>query len=204
MGSDTDDPFRNLTRMWLETAAHAMEACGPSAGSTASPEVFRKTRSDFMQVWSEWCEDLMRSSAFLEAQKQCMDGSLAVRKQIRANLRRMQRELQLAGREDIDALVAAVRRSQRRVLDQLEATSDRLQGLETKLDRLSERLERFMGLEGGASGHSAAASKASGSAAGASNGGKKKRRLEKNGPSVTGRERIGGRWASVRLQATVG
>ncbi len=74
-----------------------------------------------------------------------MSGSLAVRKQIRANLRRMQRELQIAGREDIDALVAAVQRSQRRVLDQLEETSERLQALEAKLDCLSERIERFMG-----------------------------------------------------------
>ena len=102
-----------------------------------------------MQVWSDWCEQLMRSSAFLEAQKQCLNGSLAFRKQFRANLRRMQRELQIAGREDIDALVAAVRRSQRRVLDQLEETSERLQALEAKLDCLSERIERFMGLEDG-------------------------------------------------------
>ena len=66
----------------------------------------------------------MRSSAFLEAQKRCMTEAWAFRKQIRANLRRMQRELQIAGREDIDALAAAVQRSQRRVLDQLEENSD--------------------------------------------------------------------------------
>ena len=107
-------------------------------GSTASPEMFRKGRADFMQVWSDWCEQMLRSSAFLDMQKQCMGGNLAVRKQIRANLRRMQRDLQIAGREDIDALVAAVRRSQRRVLDQLEETSERLQALEAKLDCLSE------------------------------------------------------------------
>ena len=61
----------------------------------------------------------------------------------------MQRELQLAGREDIDALVAAVQRSQRRVLHQLEETSEQLHALEAKLDRLGRRLERFMGGEDG-------------------------------------------------------
>ena len=157
MGSDTNDPFSNLTRMWMEMAANAMQAWQPMAGSTASPDMFRKGRSDFLQVWSDWCEQLLRSSAFLEAQKQCMSGSLAFRKQIRANLRRMQRELQIAGREDIDALVAAVQRSQRRVLDQLEETSERLQALEAKLDRLGERLERFMGAEDGAAGRAATA-----------------------------------------------
>ncbi|MGO9113238.1 MAG: hypothetical protein ACLP9L_28735 [Thermoguttaceae bacterium] len=168
MGSDMNDPFSNLTRMWMEMAANAMQAWQPSVGPTASPEMFRKSRSDFMQIWSDWCEELMRSSAFLEAQKQCVSGSLAFRKQIRANLRRMQRDLQIAGREDIDALVAAVQRSQRRVLGQLDETSERLQALEAKLDCLIERIERFMGVENGPPGR----------ADGDGDGGKKKRRHE--------------------------
>ena len=168
MGSDMNDPFSNLTRMWMEMAANAMQAWQPMAGPTASPELFRKSRSDFMQIWSDWCEQLMQSSAFLEAQKQCMGGSLALRKQIRTNVRRMQRELQIAGREDIDALVAVVQRSQRRILGQLDETSERLQALEAKLDCLSERIERFMGLENGAPGR----------ADGDGDGAKKKRRHE--------------------------
>jgi hypothetical protein len=168
MGSETNDPFSNLTRMWMEMAASAMQAWQPSAGPAASPEMVRKGRADFMQVWSDWCEQMMRSSAFLEAQKRCLDGSLAVRKQIRGNLRRAQRELQIAGREDIDALVAALRRSQRRVLDQLEETSDRLETLESKLDGLSARLDQFMGTENGDADR----------ATGEGTGGKKKKRHE--------------------------
>ncbi len=168
MGSDTNDPFSNLTRMWMEMAANAMQAWQPLAGSTASPDMFRKGRSDFLQVWSDWCEQLMRSSAFLEAQKQCMSGSLALRKQIRANLRRMQRELQIAGREDIDALVAAVQRSQRRVLDQLEETSERLQVAGSQAGLPGRAARAVHGLEDGAAGR----------ADGEGNGGKKKRRHE--------------------------
>ena len=149
MGSDANEPFSSLTRMWTEMAASAMQAWQPLAGPTASPDFFRKGRADFLQVWSDWCEQLLRSSAFLEAQKQCLSGSLDFRKQVRGNLRRVQRELQIAGREDIDALVAAVQRSQRRVLDQLEETSERLQALENKLDRLGERIERLLGGEDG-------------------------------------------------------
>ena len=152
MGSDTNDPFSTLTRTWLEMAANAMQAWQPLTGPTASPDMFRKGRANLLQAWSDWCEQLMRSSAFLEAQKQFMNGNLAFRKQLRTNLRRMQRQLQIAGREDIDALAAAVRRSQRRVLDQLEETSERLQSLEAKLDCLGERLARFMGSEEGAAG----------------------------------------------------
>ena len=89
MGNDMNDPFSNMTQMWLQMAANAAQAWQPAAGSTASPEMFRKGRADLMQIWSDWCEQLMRSSAFLEAQKQCMGGSLAVRKQVRANLRQV-------------------------------------------------------------------------------------------------------------------
>ena len=75
-----------------------------------------------LRTWSQWCEQWMRSPAFLEAQKQGLSGNLAVHKQLRANLRRIQRELQLAGREDIDALAATIRRSERRIVEQLEET----------------------------------------------------------------------------------
>ncbi len=168
MGSDTNDPFSTLTRTWMEMAANAMRAWQPAAGPTVSPDMFRQGRSDVLEIWSDWCEQLLRSSAFLEAQKQCISGSLAFRKQFRSNLRRMQRELQIAGREDIDALVAAIQRSQRRVLDQLEETCERLQSLEAKVDCLSARIERISGVENGAAGR----------ASGEGNGVKKKRRHE--------------------------
>jgi hypothetical protein len=141
MGSDMNDPFGSAMRMWMDLAANAVQAWQPLAGQTASPDVFRKSRADFMQIWSEWCENLLRSSAFLEAQKQGMSASLGLRKQFRTNLRRMQRDLQLVGRDDVDALMAAVQRSQRRILSQLEETSERLQAMESKLDCLRERLE---------------------------------------------------------------
>ncbi len=144
MENGSNDPFSSLTRMWMEMAANTMQAWQPATGSTASPEILRKGRADLMQVWSDCCEEMMRSSAFLIAQKQCMDGVLGLRKQFRANLRRVQRELQLAGREDIEALLAAIQRSRSRILDQLEETAQRLQSLENTLDGLSERLDHFL------------------------------------------------------------
>jgi chromosome segregation ATPase len=126
----------------------------------------------------------MRSSAFLEAQKNSLDGSLAFRKLIRTNLRRTQRDLQLAGREDVDALAAAIRRSQRRVLDQLEENAERLQSLEAKLDRLGQQMERIVGAQHGAEN---GAADASADAAGKHNGGKKKKRhKDKDRPATAG------------------
>ena len=134
MSNGASDPWGNLTRMWTEMAAEAWRP--PLAGGTESPELFSKARGEMMCAWSEWCEQWMRSSAFLDAQKQSLDGNLAVHKQFRANLRRMQRELQLAGREDIDALATAIRRSERRLGEQFEEMSARLKALDLKLDRL--------------------------------------------------------------------
>ncbi len=142
MSSNGSDPVSAWTRFWLDSAAQAMEAWTPAAGSTQSPEVIRKYRADLMQAWSDWAEKWLRSPAFLDAQKQLLDGNLAVRKQFRAVMRRMQRELQLAGREDIDALEAAIRRSERRILDQMEETSAQLKALEAKIDRFGRRAKR--------------------------------------------------------------
>ena len=136
--SDSSDPMSAWTRFWMDSAAQAMQAWTPG-GSTQSPELVRKCRADLMQTWSDWCEQWLRSPAFLDAQKQLLSGNLAARKQFRAVLRQMQRELQFAGREDIDALEAAIRRSERRVLDQLEETSAQLRALEAKIDRLGRR-----------------------------------------------------------------
>ena len=137
--SNANDPMSAWTRFWMDSAAQAMQSWMPAGGSTQSPELVRKARGDMMQMWSDWCEQWMRSPAFLETQKQMLDGNLAVRKQFRAAVRRMQREMQLAGREDIDALEAAIRRSERRILDQLDEMSSKLQALEAKIDRLGRR-----------------------------------------------------------------
>ncbi len=140
--SNANDPMSAWTRFWMDSASQAMQSWMPAGGSTQSPELVRKARGDMMQMWSDWCEQWMRSPAFLETQKQMLDGNLAVRKQFRAAARRMQREMQLAGREDIDALEAAIRRSERRILDQLDEMSSKLQALEAKIDRLGRRSRR--------------------------------------------------------------
>ena len=46
MGSDTNDPFGNLTRIWMEMAAKAMQAWLPVGRPHASPDMFRKGRTD--------------------------------------------------------------------------------------------------------------------------------------------------------------
>ena len=42
MGSDTNDPFSNLTRMWMEMAANAMQAWQPAAGRRRRRRCFAK------------------------------------------------------------------------------------------------------------------------------------------------------------------
>ena len=143
--SSANDPMSAWQRFWMDSAAQAMQSWMPAGGSTQSPEIIRKARGDMMQMWSDWCEQWLRSPAFLEAQKQMLDGNLAVRKQFRTGLRKMQRELQLAGRDDIDALEAAIRRSERRILDQLDEMSSKLQALEAKIDRLGRRARQSSG-----------------------------------------------------------
>ena len=55
----------------------------------------------------------------------------------------------MPGREDIDALEAAIRRCERRVLDQMEETSAQLSALEAKIDRLGRRRNESRAIGGG-------------------------------------------------------
>jgi hypothetical protein len=144
--SDSDDNVGDglsaLMRMWMGMASGAMEAWQPwTGGSTASPEIVRQARATFFKTWSDCCDEFMRSPAFLDAQKQCMAGNLAMRKQARENISRLQHEFQVAGAEDIDQLMRALRRLERRLLDEFEDSSDRISELSGKIDALTSRLD---------------------------------------------------------------
>jgi hypothetical protein len=134
-----DDGVGNLMHLWFDAASHVMEACQTWAGATASPEVFRQNRSNMFKMWSDAWEQYLRSSSFLEMEKQCLTGSVELRKQSREYLERMHHELQLASTGDIDQLVIAMRRLAEDVREQFEQVENRLNGISSQMETLSVR-----------------------------------------------------------------
>ena len=136
----TPDGPGDLMRLWLDMASQTAQACQAWSGAAASPEAFRQGRSDLFKVWSDYWEQFLRSSSFLEAQKRSLTGSLEYRKQFREYLGRLHHELQLASAQDIDQLMISVRRMGEDLREQFEQAGQRLDGLSTQLGALAARV----------------------------------------------------------------
>ena len=133
-------PLAPWMRLWFDMASSAMENCQGWAGPTASPDALRKARSDILNAWSDWWGQQLRSPAFLAAAKQALSGNAEYQKWVREFMDQVNRELRIAGRPDIDQLTVVVRRTEERILDQLEDVSERLESIEARLDELAARL----------------------------------------------------------------
>jgi hypothetical protein len=149
MDNDARDPVAGMfpwMQLWFDAASKAMEAgqtwTGPAwAGPTASPDVLRQARSAFMKTWSDCWEQWLRSSAFLDSSRQSLAGGMEMHKHAREFVDQVQRELRVAGRQDVDELALAIRRAERRVLDQLDEVSERLDAVAARLESLEARLD---------------------------------------------------------------
>ena len=140
----SDDPMAAgpapWMRMWLDMTSGAMEACQAWAGATASPEPVRQIRSAMLEAWSDYWDQCLRSPMFLNATRQAVAQSTQIRKQFGEYLDRLYSESPVAGREDMEQLLRALRRSEERLLEQLEDVSARLEALDAGLDALAARL----------------------------------------------------------------
>jgi hypothetical protein len=131
-----NEGLEGMAQLWANMVSSAMAACQPWAGSTASPELIRQGRSASVKAWSDYWEQFLRSPAFLEAQQQCMAGSVESKRMVRECLGRLNHELELATSKDIDEVMVAMRRLERRLLEQFEQLNERLNRLSAQLDAL--------------------------------------------------------------------
>jgi hypothetical protein len=136
----SSDGPADLTRLWLDMASQATQACQAWAGAAASPETFRQGRSDLYKVWSDSWERFLRSAPFLEMNKQYTGSSAECQRQVRECLRRWNRELQLPSSEDIDQLLISVRRLGEELREHFDQVEERLSEIATRLDALAARL----------------------------------------------------------------
>ena len=136
--SPTGDPSE-MMRHWIEMVSEATAACQKWAVNQISPETMRQTRANVLKMWSEYWEQLLRSSSFLGAEKQCMTGNLEFRKQMHEFLGLLHHEMQLATAQDIDQLMRTLRRMGEDQQEQCEQICQRLDKLATQVDALAQR-----------------------------------------------------------------
>jgi hypothetical protein len=133
----TGDPF---SKFWMDCFAKMASAgFAPPSSSTigSSDEAVKQMRRAFFDSWAQYCEEFMRSPAFLEGMKRAMDSSLAFREQLNEFMTRALHEGQFPARSDTDSILVVLRSLEDRVLD--------------RLDRLEKRVASMDGTQGGGS-----------------------------------------------------
>jgi hypothetical protein len=139
--SSPADSFNEMMRHWFEMAAQTAESCGKWPDRPITPESLRQSRSNVIKIWSDYWEHLLRSSAFLDAEKQCMAGNLEFRKQVHEFLAQFHHEMQLATAQDIDQIMRTMRRIEEDRQEQSDQILLTLGKVSAQMDAIAGRLD---------------------------------------------------------------
>lgn len=131
-GSKQADPF---SAFWADLMSRMSTAGFGQPAPSPQDEMFRQMRQAFFDAWGQYCEEFMRSPAFLEALKKTMDNALAFRQQLNEFLTRSLHEGQAPARADTDSILLVVRSLEERVLNRVEELSERVDALADKVGR---------------------------------------------------------------------
>lgn len=149
-----------FTRMWTDFAGK-MGAAGMSfTPESTPPDAAKQMRAAFLKAWSEHCDEYMRSSEFLDSWKKTMDAAIQWRRQMNESMGRMQHEMGGTSRQDVDQLMMAMSHLERRLVDNLERSAERMEDLAGRLEEVERRLNGGGGVSRAAGGDATATRKA--------------------------------------------
>jgi len=123
------DPF---TGFWMDLMSR-MAGAGRPAATPSQDEVFKQMRQAFFDAWAQYCDEFMRSPAYLEAMKKSMDGALAFKQQVNEMLTRALHEQQIPARSDTDSILLVLRSLEERVLSRIDHLNERVDDLAARV-----------------------------------------------------------------------
>jgi hypothetical protein len=130
--SQTAEQWAAFQQIWGETFSKLMQLGFTCSPESAPPDFMRQMRSGIFQALGQSWEQFLRSPQFMEGMKQHMDNAIAFRKMSGEFFSKMRHETQSTSRDDIDAVMLAVRHMETRVLDRVER-------LAAKIDRANQQ-----------------------------------------------------------------
>ena len=139
--TSSGDGVSEMMRHLFDMAVQGAESFQKWSGNQVTPETMRRIRSDVIKMWSDYWEHLLRSSAFLGAEKQLMAGSLEYRKQMHEFLDQLHHEMRLATASDIDQLMRTLRRMAEDQQEQYDQIRMDMSKMAAQIDKIDERLE---------------------------------------------------------------
>ncbi len=139
------NPFGSLpgmnpfTSFWTDFFSK-MVAAGITP-ATPPADMAEQLRRSFFDSMSKYCDEFMRSEAFLQAMKQSMDNALAWQASMNQYLQKGLQAAQMPSRADSEQLVAMVRGLEDRLFSRLDSLAERIEKLEKAASR-GEKTER--------------------------------------------------------------
>ena len=134
---DPAEQWSAFQKIWTDTFTRMMQAGMTFSPESTPPEFMRQFRSGIFQALAQSWEEFLRSPQFLEGMKQWMDNAIAFRKMSNDFLTKVRHDGQATAREDIDALLLAVRHLETRVLDRVDDLAHKVDTLNKRFDALS-------------------------------------------------------------------
>jgi len=121
------DQSENFTRqsaafekIWLESMSRLMQAAFNFRPGSAPPELLRQIRDGILKALGESWNEFLRSPEFQQGMKQWMDRAIAFRRMTNDFMAKARKEMQAPSRDDLDAVILAVRQMETRILDRVE------------------------------------------------------------------------------------
>jgi len=116
----TAEQWAAFQQIWGETFSKLMQLGFTFSPESAPPEFMRQMRGGIFQALGKSWEQFLRSPQFMEGMKQHMDNAIAFRKMSSDFFSKVRHETQSTSRDDIDAVMLAVRHMETRILDRVE------------------------------------------------------------------------------------
>ena len=114
------DQTAAFASIWMDSLSKLMQSVFSSGQSSPPPELIREMRAGVFQALARTWEEFMRSPQFLEGMKQWMDNAISFRKLSNDFMAKVRGELQMPSRDDLDAVMLAVRHMEKRLLDRID------------------------------------------------------------------------------------
>lgn len=125
--NQTAEQWAAFQQIWGETFSKLMQLGFTFSPDSAPPEFMRQVRSGIFQALGKSWEHFLRSPQFMEGMKQHMDNAIAFRKMSGDFFSKVRHETQSTSRDDIDAVMLAVRHMETRILDRVEELAGRIE-----------------------------------------------------------------------------
>ena len=136
------DQAAAFQKLWMDSLTEMAGIWSQySAGSPPIDEM-RKMRGGMLKVLAETWDEYMRTPQFLEMMKASLNGALDLKRMAREGMNRVHEQFENTSKQDVDAVLLAIRHVERRLLDRLEGLDDRVANLNERIDNLDEGIAK--------------------------------------------------------------